>query len=142
MPTRIEIYITTLLENRTGEITPSAYMKSISDIVGNCLNLGNRALLTINGCALGIIWGKNCFFLLDSHSKNSNGNICQNGASVLLKFETLTKLQEYIKDIYYIGLKYETLYFQIQFINLLCSSDEIKFIKTNVALGRRLSFQK
>ena len=76
-------------------------MKSISDIVGNCLNLGNRALLTINGCALGIIWGKNCFFLLDSHSKNSNGNICQNGASVLLKFETLTKLQEYIKDILY-----------------------------------------
>ena len=76
-------------------------MKTISDIVGNCLNLGNGALLIINGCALGMIWGKNCFFLLDLHSKNSNGNICQNGTSVLLKFETLTKLQEYIKDILY-----------------------------------------
>ena len=97
------------MENRTGEITPSAYMKSISGIVDNCLNLGNGALLVINGWALGIIWGKNCFFLLDSHSKNSNGNICQNSTSVLLKFETLTKLQEYIKDIYHIGLKYETL---------------------------------
>ena len=98
--------------------------------------------MIINGYALGIIWGKNCFFLFDSHSKNSNGNICQNDTSVLLKFETLNKLQEYIKDIYYIGLKHETLYFQIQFINLLCSSEEIKVIKSNVELERRLSFQK
>ena len=59
-----------------------------------------------------------------------------------MKFETLNKLQEYIKYIYYIGLKHETLHFQIPFINLLCSSGEIKVIKSNVALERRLSFQK
>ena len=41
-----------LLENRTGEITSSIYMTLIGDIVGNCSNLGNGALLTINGYAL------------------------------------------------------------------------------------------
>ena len=124
LPTKIEIYSHSidiaLLENRTSEITSSIYMTSISDIIGNCSNLGNGALLIINGYALGVIWIKYCFFLFDSHSKNSSGNICQNDASVLLKLETLSKLQEYVKDIHYVGLKHETLYFQIQFINLLC----------------------
>ena len=103
LPTKIEIYSHSidiaLLENRTGEITSSIYMTSTGDIVGNCSNLGNGALLMINGYALGVIWGKNRFFVFDSHSKNSSGNICQNGTSVLLKFETLSKLQEYVKDI-------------------------------------------
>ena len=103
LPTKIEVYSHSidiaLLENRTGEITSSIYMTSTGDIVGNCSNLGNGALLMINGYALGVIWGKNRFFVFDSHSKNSSGNICQNGTSVLLKFETLSKLQEYVKDI-------------------------------------------
>ena len=103
LPTKIEVYSHSidiaLLENRTGEITSSIYMTSTGDTVGNCSNLGNGALLMINGYALGVIWGKNRFFVFDSHSKNSSGNICQNGTSVLLKFETLSKLQEYVKDI-------------------------------------------
>ena len=119
LPTTIEIYSHSIniasLENRTGEITSSTYLTSIGDIVGNCSNLGNGALLIINGYALGIIWRRNCFLLFGSHSKNSNGNICRNGTSVLLKLETLNKLQEHIKDIYYVGLKDETLYFQLQF---------------------------
>ena len=102
-----------LMENKTGEITSSKYMTSIVDIVGNCLKLGNVALLMINGYALGVIWAKNCFFLFDPHSKSSSGNICQNDTSVLLKFERLNKLEEYVKHMYYIGLKHETLYFQI-----------------------------
>ena len=146
LPIKIEIYShsidISLLENRTSEIISSTYMTSVGDIVGNYSILGNGTLLMINGCVLGVIWVKNCFFLFESHSKNSSGNICQNGTSVLLKFETLTKLQGYVKDIYYVGLKHETLYFQIQFINLLCSSEEMKVIKSKVALERRLNFQK
>ena len=41
----------------------------------------------------------------------------------------------------YIHLKLETLYFQIQLINLLYSSEKIKLIKSKVALERCLSFQ-
>ena len=59
-----------------------------------------------------------------------------------MKFETLSKLQKYVKGIYYVGLKHKPLYFQIQFINLLCSSEEMKVIKSKVALEWRLSFQK
>ena len=142
MSTKIEIYSHSidiaLLENRTTEITSRIYLTSIGNIVGSCSNL--RSLLLINCYTLGIIWGKNCIFLLDSHSKCSNGNICQNGISVLLTIETLNKSQEYIKDIYYIGLRYETLHFQTQFKNLLYSSNKIKIIKSNVALER--CFQK
>ena len=42
---------------------------------------------------------------------------------------------------YYIDIKHETLHFQIQFINLLCSSEKIKVIKSKLALERCLSFQ-
>ena len=130
------------MENITDEITSSTHLISIVDIVGNCSNIGNGALLIINGYALGVIWGSNCFFLFVPHCKNSSGNICQNGTSVLLKFKTLSKLQEYVKHIYYICSKHETLYFQIQFINLLYSSEEVKVIKSKVTLERRLNFQK
>ena len=143
LPTKMEIYSHSidipLLENKIGEITSSRYLTSIVDIVGNCSNFGNGALLIINEYAFGVIWRRNWFFLFDLHSKNSSGNICQNGASVLLKFETLNKLQEYVKHIYYIGLKHETSYFQIQFIHLLCSPKEMIRL---VRLERRLNFQK
>ena len=102
LPTKIEIYSNSidfaLLENKTGEITSSRYLTSIVDIVGNYSNIGNGALLITNGYVLVVIWGKNCFFLFDPHSKNSTGNICQNGNTVLLTFEMLNKLQEYIKE--------------------------------------------
>ena len=77
LPTKTEIYSHSidiaLLEKRTGEITSSTYMTSIGDIVGNNSNLGDGALIIINGYALGVIWGKNSFFPFDSHSKNSRG---------------------------------------------------------------------
>ena len=67
LPTKIEIYSHSidiaLLENTTGGITSSIYMTSIGDIVVNCSNLDNGALLITNGYAIGVIWGKNCFFL-------------------------------------------------------------------------------
>ena len=77
LPTKTEIYSHSidiaLLEKRTGEITSSTYMTSIGDIVGNNSNLGDGALIIINGYTLGVIWGKNSFFPFDSHSKNSRG---------------------------------------------------------------------
>ena len=102
MPIKMKLYKHSIdiavLENKTCEITSSRYLTSIVDIVGNCSNLGNSAPLIINGYALGVIWRK-----YDLHSKSSSGNINQNGTLVLLKFETLNKLQEYV---YYIGLRF------------------------------------
>ena len=36
----------------------------------------------------------------------------------------------------------ETLYFEIQFLNLQCSSEEIKLIKSRLAMERHLDFKK
>ena len=36
----------------------------------------------------------------------------------------------------------ETLYFNIKFLNLQCSSEEIKLIKSRLAMERHLDFKK
>ena len=51
------------LENITREITWSTYLTSIGTFISSCSDLDNDTLLIINGYVLGIIWGKNCFFL-------------------------------------------------------------------------------
>ena len=47
----------------------------------------------------------------------------QSGTTVLLKFDKFSILEEYIKQIYYNGYNNETLYFQIQFINVVCTHE-------------------
>ena len=78
-----------LLDNKTGEITLNAYLVSLKKIIGSCLNIGSGALLIISCYIFGLIWGKECVYLFDSHSKDYEGNISQNGSVILMKFETL-----------------------------------------------------
>ena len=54
----------------------------------------------ISGYIFGFIWGKDCVYLFNSHSKGYEGNISQNGSTILMKF-VLGDLQDYIKLIYY-----------------------------------------
>ena len=86
-----------LLENKTGEITLNTYLISLTETVSSSYNTGNGALLFVSGYVLGIIWGRQCFYLFDSHSKDRHGNICQNGTAVLLKFASLNNPERYIK---------------------------------------------
>ena len=66
------------------------------------------------------LFGEECVYLFDSHSKDYEGNISQNGSAILMKFETLDDLQYYIKLIYYNSQHHKTLYFQMQFISIRC----------------------
>ena len=116
------------LENRTGEITAGAYMISITDIVSRCQEKGNGALIIVNQYMLGLIWGNSCFYLFDSHSKNKHGQISISGTAVLLKFETLSFLENYIRSVYYINCPM-TMYFQVQFLKITCSAYTISSIK-------------
>ena len=84
-----------LLDNKTGETTLNAYLVSLKEIVKSCLNIVSGALLIF-----GLIWGKECVYLFDSHSKDYEGNIYQNGSAILIKFKTLDELQDYTKLIY------------------------------------------
>ena len=130
------------LDNRTGEITLNAYLISVTDIVTSCTNIGTGALLIIRDFTLALIWGEQCYFLFDSHSKNDEGEITPNGVAVLLKFQTLGHLEEYIKYVYY-SENTETLFFQLQFINCcsinysqtlleaILQSSEMDILRTN-----------
>ena len=114
----------------------------MTDIVSTCSNHGQGALHIISGYVLGIIWGNNCFYLFDSHSKNGEGNISQNDTAVLLKFDTFSNLEEYVKQIHYNGDNNETLYLQIQFINVVCTHEIKQHIKGKLKSSWNLFFQK
>ena len=114
----------------------------MTDILSTCSNHKKGTLLIISSYVLGIIWGRNCFYLFDSHSKDGEGNISQNGTAVLLKFDTFSNLEECIKQIYYNGQNNETLYFQIQFINAVCTHEIKEHIKGKPKSSRNLLCQK
>ena len=69
----------------------------------------------VNGFTLGIIWNNNSFYLLDSQTKNSSGNPAIDGTAVLLKFNSLLHIDEYIKKMYH-EKQPISVYFQIQFL--------------------------
>ena len=90
------------LKNRIGEITARVYLVSITEIVSDCQQIGTKVLLIINNYILGLLWGDQCFFLFDSHSKDEIGRIPATGtAAVLLKFDSLQSLENYIISVYY-----------------------------------------
>ena len=95
LPARVSIYDSAVgivfLENKTGEITLNVYLISMTDILSTCSSHGKGALLIISGYVLGIICGRNCFYLFDSHSKDGEGNISQNDTAVLLKLRGVDK---------------------------------------------------
>ena len=146
LPARVSIYDRAVdivfPENKTGEITLNVYLISMTDILSTWSNHGKGALLIISGCVLQIIWERNCFNLFNSHSKDGEGNISQNGTVVLLKFDTFSNLEEYIKQIYYNGNNNETLYFQIQFINVVCTHEMKQHIKGKLKSSRNWFCQK
>ena len=79
---------------------------------------------------------KRLFYLFDSHSKDYEGNISENGSAILMKFENLDDLQDYIKLIYYSSQHHKTLYFQMQFISIRCSKILRESIKSELILNR------
>ena len=59
-----------------------------------------------------------------------------------LKFDIFSNLEDYIKQIYYNGQNNETLYFQIQFINVVRTHDIKEHIKGKLKSSRNLLCQK
>ena len=68
--------------------------------------------------------------------------ISQKGTAVLLKFDTFSNLEEYIKQIYYNSHNNETLYFQIQLIKVVCTHEIKRHIKGKLKSSRNLFCQK
>ena len=85
-------------------------MISISEIVSGVQQIGAGALVIVNKYILGLIWGNDSTYLFDSLSKDENGNLSSFGTAVLLKFDTLYSLENYVRSNYYYTFPL-TLYF-------------------------------
>ena len=105
------------LENKTGEITAGANLLSIAETVNSVQHIGTGALLIVNNYISVLIWGNDSIYLFDSDSKDENGNLSSSGTAVLLKFDLLYSLENYIRSVYYNAYP-RTLYFQVQFIKV------------------------
>ena len=105
------------LENKTGVIVFNVYLISMSEIVSSCTSKENSALLFISGYILAILWGGDCFFIFDSHRRNSSGTKVVNETATLLKFLSLHHMDDYIKRTYFKGNS-NSLYFQVQVVHI------------------------
>lgn len=101
LPRSVDIYIHSVdifsLDKKASETTLNTYLVSLKRIIESCLKIGSVALFIKSGYIFGILFAKNYFYLFDSHSKDDKGNISQNGTFILVKFETLDDLEDYIK---------------------------------------------
>ena len=86
------------------------------------INIGNGFLLLIDGFTLSVIWSNANSFLFDSHSRDKDGKICENGLSVLLKFRSLNAVEKYVKEIYFTSNNLNVLIYEIQYIRININS--------------------
>ena len=71
--------------------------------------------------------GNVSYFLFDSHCRNSRGiTDGEIGFSTLMKFESLFQIERYIAEAYLISGRIYPPYFQIQFISVISSIDELQ----------------
>ena len=127
-----------VLNIRTGETAAGAYFVSITEIVSDCQKIGTGAWLIINNYILDVLWGNHCFFLFGSHSKDEIGRMSATGTTVLLKFDSLRSLENYIKSVYYSNYPM-TLYFQVQFLKIKCTDNADSAIKNELKSERKKS---
>ena len=109
---------TKLLERKMVKITTGPYFLSIVEIVNSTRQIGTGALL-VNNYILGLIWGADSIYLFDSRSKDEYENLSTTDTAVLLKFDSLRSLENYVRLVYYNNLP-QTLYFQVQYIKVHC----------------------
>ena len=126
------------LENKTGEITAWAYLLSIAGIANSVQHFETGALLILNNYILGPIWVNGSIYLFDSHSQDKNGNLSSSSTAVLLKFDSLYSLENYIRSVYYNAYP-RTLYFQVQFIKVHYTVNAKNVIKCSLKKERLLA---
>ena len=82
-------------------------------------NVGNGMIVIIKGYSFSIIWSDTAIFLFDSHSRDSNAIPSSNGTSILLQFDTMHNVQQYLTRMY--GHQ-ETELFQVVYLQIDISS--------------------
>ena len=71
----------------------------------------------ISGYNLAILWGRDRFFIFDSHCRGSLGRKIVNETVVVLKFPSLNHMDDYIKRTYF-RRNSTYFYFQVKFVQI------------------------
>ena len=79
-------------------MTAGAYLISISETVNNAQQIGASALLIVNNYILAFIWENDFIYLFASHNYDENGILSRCDTAVLLRFDILQSLENYISQ--------------------------------------------
>ena len=104
----------------------------LNELYRNEENHGQGMILIFDMFTISIIWNKANFFLFDSHSRDVNGNIIENGSSVLLKFRSLNAVEKYLK-LTYINDDSLSLTVDIAFIAINAEESELQLLERDVS---------
>ena len=126
-----------LLENEAGVMKTTEQFNFLKMSFQTKTNTGTGAIFFINGYTFALIWNKSGIFLCDSHSRNKEGIITADGASVLLKFKTMDDVQNYIKEVYMLSQNFQVLTYQMQYINIEVKTTDISVIMNSVKKSKK-----
>ena len=82
---------------------------------------------------------KPVFFLFDSQRKDKIRRMSAIGTALLLRFDWLQSLENYIKSVYYSNYPMN-LYFQVQFLKLKCTENAKIKIKNALKSDRKKKY--
>ena len=82
---------------------------------------------------------KPVFFLFDSQRKDKIRRMSAIGTALLLRFDWLQSLENYIKSVYYSNYPMN-LYFQVQFLKLKCTENAKITIKNALKSDRKKKY--
>ena len=126
-----------LLENEAGVMKTTEQFNFLKMSFQTKTNTGTGAIFFINGYTFALIWHKSGIFLCDSHSRNKEGIITADGASVLLKFKTMDDVQNYIKEVYMLSQNFQVLTYQMQYINIEVKTTDISVIMNSIKKSKK-----
>ena len=118
-----------LLSQQQGYISNNVINDFLKVSYQESLNTGNGLLFFIDGYTFAIVWSKQGFLLLDSHSRSSEGFIALDGYSILMKFISVYEVQNYIIQVYLLQQNNSSLYYQFQYISIDVTESDITMIK-------------
>ena len=103
------------------------------------LNDGSNGIIFfINQNTMSIVWNSKYFFLFDSHSRDEQGKIIENGTAVLIKFSSLLQLQKYLYENYFSKVTERgTIIFQMQYVKTELNSVDSSSCLQSVSKKRK-----
>ena len=100
---------------------------------------GNGAIFTCAGFSVAVLWTQDHFYVFDSHSRNSKGFHDPNGKAILLKFCSITSVNNYLMVFYSSIVSLDTQY-DLQYVSIDIDRNSINEIKVKLQRKRKLQY--